>query len=72
MALSLRATAKATAPVISIGVSQSLSDALGLMLLHELKRLPVVDDNGHYLGVLGRSSVLRGLMPEDVAQDSGA
>ncbi len=61
-----------TAPVISVGLNQSLSDALGLMLLHELKRLPVVDDDGHYLGVLGRASVLRALMPEDAAQNGAA
>ena len=43
-----------TTPAITIGVDRSLSDALGLMLLHELKRLPVVDGEGKLVGVLGQ------------------
>lgn len=55
-----------TAPAVTIGVDDSLSEALSLMLGHQLKRLPVVDGDRKLVGVLGRSSVLRGLMHEDV------
>ena len=40
----------------------SLHDALRLMLDHQIKRLPVVDDAGRLLGLLGRGSLLSGLL----------
>ena len=40
---------------------------LHLMLHHNIKRLPVVDESGHFLGLLGRASVLRGLLDAPLA-----
>jgi CBS domain-containing protein/PII-like signaling protein len=51
-----------TAPVITITVNTLLSEALHLMVQHGIKRLPVVDDDGHLVGLLGRASVLRGIL----------
>ncbi len=51
-----------TTPAITLPVDAALGDALSLMLKHHLKRLPVVDEDERFVGVLGRSSVLRGLV----------
>ncbi len=51
-----------TRPVITISLNAPLSTALGLMVQHQVKRLPVVDENGRLVGLLGRASLLRGLL----------
>lgn len=61
-----------TTPVIKIALEASLSDALSLMLTHELKRLPVVDRESRLVGVLGRASVLRALMQESSGEADGS
>jgi CBS domain-containing protein len=50
-----------TTPVITITTGTPLSEALRLMVHHRYKRLPVVNDDGRLIGLLGRASVLRGL-----------
>jgi CBS domain-containing protein len=61
-----------TTPVIAVEADATLSDALGLMLIHRLKRLPVVDGERRLLGVLGRASVLHALMQESVSPDKNS
>ncbi len=56
-----------TTPVVTVDVDAQLSEALRIMLVHRLKRLPVVNGERRLLGVLGRSSVLRGLMDDPAA-----
>jgi CBS domain-containing protein len=51
-----------TTPVITVRVDATLQDALRLMLDHQIKRLPVVDEQGRLLGLLGRGSLLAGLL----------
>jgi CBS domain-containing protein len=51
-----------TTPVITVRVDATLHDALRLMLDHQIKRLPVVDEQGRLLGLLGRGSLLAGLL----------
>lgn len=51
-----------TTPVITIAADASLQDALRLMLDNQIKRLPVVDGEGRLLGLLGRGSLLGGLL----------
>jgi len=53
-----------TAPVMTISLNTPLTTALGLMLRRGVKRLPVVDEGGRLVGLLGRASLLRGLMDE--------
>lgn len=53
-----------TAPAITIPVDATPGAALRLMVQHGVKRLPVVDGDGRLLGLLGRASLLRGLMDE--------
>lgn len=51
-----------TAPVITVPVDAAPAEALRLMMRHAVKRLPVVDENGRLVGLLGRASLLRGLL----------
>ncbi|MCC9075407.1 DUF190 domain-containing protein [Litorilinea aerophila] len=51
-----------TAPVITITPETPLAEALRLMVQYGVKRLPVVDAEGRLVGLLGRASVLRGLL----------
>jgi CBS domain-containing protein len=53
-----------TTPVFTIPVDASPAAALRLMMQHGVKRLPVVDGNGRLVGLLGRASLLRGLLDE--------
>ena len=57
-----RAVDLMTAPVLSVNPDTALPHVLHLMLQHNIKRLPVVDESGRFLGLLGRASVLRGLL----------
>lgn len=57
-----RAADLMTTPVISIRPDTPLAEALQLMTTHAVKRLPVVDEQGRLIGLLGRASVLRGLL----------
>jgi CBS domain-containing protein len=57
-----------TAPVISVGPDTALVTALQLLLEHHIKRLPVVDDQGRLVGLVGRGGILQALMQ---AGDSG-
>ncbi len=51
-----------TAPVITVDLDTPLYHALRLMLESGVKRLPVVDEQGRLAGILGRATVLRGLL----------
>jgi CBS domain-containing protein len=51
-----------TLPVITIKLDTPISEALSLMLRYQIKRLPVVDEEGRLQGLLGRNSLLNGLI----------
>lgn len=51
-------------PVITITRETPLVEALQLMLENQIKRLPVVDDEGRLVGLLGRGNLLRGLLAD--------
>lgn len=51
-----------TAPAITVPVTASPATALQLMIRHQVKRLPVVDENRRLVGLLGRSSLLSSLV----------
>jgi CBS domain-containing protein len=57
-----------TAPVITLHPDTPLNEALRLMIQHHIKRLPVVDEQGRLIGLLGRASLLRGLMGNATGQ----
>ncbi|MBK8049612.1 MAG: DUF190 domain-containing protein [Anaerolineales bacterium] len=49
-------------PVFTIRADTPLEDALRMMLRHQIKRLPVVNEHGELVGLLGRNSLLNGLL----------
>jgi len=51
-----------TVPVFTISAQAPLDEALRLMLRHKIKRLPVIDEEKHLVGLLGRTSLLNGLV----------
>lgn len=57
-----------TMPVITVNADTPLREALSLMLRYQIKRLPVVDDAGRLLGLLGRNSLLNGLLGQQIAE----
>jgi CBS domain-containing protein len=56
-----------TSPAIVIGASESLTTAAKLMDAERVKRLPVVDEQGHLVGILSRRDLLRVYLREDGA-----
>ncbi|MCL4263474.1 MAG: DUF190 domain-containing protein [Anaerolineae bacterium] len=63
-----------SAPAITILVTAVPTAALRLMVQQGIKRLPVVDGEGRLVGLLGRGSLLRGLLAlaDAGAPDAGA
>lgn len=55
-------------PPITIPLQADPIQALQLMVQHKVKRLPVVDEDGRLVGLLGRASLLRGLAYENDRQ----
>jgi CBS domain-containing protein len=47
----------ATKDVVSVGPEDSLSEALRLMASHQVRRLPVVDQDNRLVGVLAQADV---------------
>jgi len=47
-----------TAPVVTVAPEDTVSHAARLMYTHKVKRLPVVDANGHLVGIISRADVL--------------
>jgi len=54
-----------TTPVISVAPGASLGEAARKMHRAEVKRLPVVDANGHLVGIVSRADLLRVFLRED-------
>lgn len=52
-----------TSPVIAITPDTTIQEALRLMIEHQIKRIPVLNNQGHALGMIGRSSLLQALIP---------
>lgn len=65
-AASLQAAQVMSQPVISVRTSATVADALTLLRRHNLKRLPVLDEDGRLAGLLTRSDLLRELAFEQV------
>lgn len=58
-----------SAPVVTVAQDTPLIKALQLMLAYRCKRLPVIDEQRRPVGLLGRGSVLRGLLQENESED---
>jgi CBS domain-containing protein len=49
----------ASRDLVTIGADQSLDEALAVMAHHEVRRLPVVEEDGTLVGMLAHADVLR-------------
>jgi len=60
-----------TTPAITIGPQATVPAAARLMSMHQIGRLPVVDDEGKVLGIVGRRDLLTVFQrpDEDIARD---
>jgi CBS domain-containing protein len=47
-----------TAPAVTVGVEDTVHDAARIMYRRKVKRLPVVDAQGHLAGIISRADVL--------------
>jgi CBS-domain-containing membrane protein/PII-like signaling protein len=57
-----------TSPVFTLPTDAPISEAIRLMMAHQIKRLPVVDQDGRLRGIVGRAAVLnvlRAVPPAD-------
>ncbi|MDA8137356.1 MAG: DUF190 domain-containing protein [Desulfobacteraceae bacterium] len=59
-----RADEAMSAPAITVGIDQPLAEAVDLMLERQVKRLPVVDEQGRLKGMLSRLDIFRAVMRE--------
>ena len=48
------------------------AEALALVLEHGVKRLPVVDDQGRLVGLVGRAGLMHALLPAVASEFAGA
>lgn len=56
--------------VVTIGPDASLSDAAKVMVVHEIKRLPVVGERTEVLGIISRMDVVAAFTrPDDIIED---
>lgn len=51
-----------TSPIITVPAGTLARDALRIIMEHRIKRLPVVDENGHVLGLVGRAGLMRAIL----------
>lgn len=54
-----------TSPVVTIGPGASLAEAARLMHRKQVKRLPVVDEDGRVVGIISRSDLLTVFLRDD-------
>lgn len=50
-----------TSPIVTVTADTPVVEAIRLMMTHHIKRLPVVDDDGRLVGLVGRAGVLMAL-----------
>jgi CBS domain-containing protein len=59
-----------TSPVVTVGPGTSLKEAVRRLDEHQITAMPVVDDEGHLVGVLSEADVLRdSVSPDRRAQE---
>ncbi|PMP79086.1 MAG: hypothetical protein C0183_15060, partial [Roseiflexus castenholzii] len=50
-----------TSPVVTLPADAPITEAVRLMMTHKIKRIPVVDANKRFVGMVGRAGVLAAL-----------
>jgi|SRR5688572_3297521 len=58
----------ASTNLVTVDSRQDLDDALGLMARHQVRRLPVVEEDGRLVGVLAQADVAQEAKAKDTGQ----
>jgi CBS-domain-containing membrane protein len=58
----------ATREVVTIDPGMELDEALRLMAEHQVRRLPVIEEDGRLVGVLAQADVAKDASPEDTGR----
>lgn len=58
----------ATKDVVTVDPGQDLEEALRLMAQHQVRRLPVVEEDGRLVGVLAQADVAQDVSPEQTGR----
>jgi CBS domain-containing protein len=58
----------ASTDVVTVDPQQNLDEALRLMSRHQVRRLPVVEEDGRLVGVLAQADVARDADPQQTGQ----
>jgi CBS domain-containing protein len=58
----------ASTDVVTVDPNQNLDDALRLMAQHQVRRLPVVEQDGRLAGVLAQADVAQDARPEETGR----
>jgi CBS domain-containing protein len=57
-----------TKPVVTVQSNASLEDVVSAMERHQIRRVPVVDDQGRCAGIISQADVARQAPPKEVAE----
>jgi len=58
----------ASRELVTIGPEEDLSEALKLMASHQIRRIPVVDDDSRLVGILAQADIAREMKDKDSGQ----
>ena len=58
----------ASRELVTIGPEEDLSDALKLMASHQVRRIPVVDEDSRILGIVAQADIAREMKDKDSGQ----
>jgi CBS domain-containing protein len=62
----------ASRELVTVDPQQDLDEALRLMAQHQVRRLPVVEEDGTLVGIVAQADVAKHLEPERIGQVVGA
>ncbi len=57
-----------TQPVVTVRSDAPLEDVVSMMERHQIRRVPVVDEQGRCAGIISQADVARQAAPQDVAE----
>ena len=55
-------------PVVTVASDARLEDVVSMMERHQIRRVPVVDDQGRCAGIIAQADVARQAPPQEVAE----
>ncbi|HEX9374495.1 MAG TPA: DUF190 domain-containing protein, partial [Roseiflexaceae bacterium] len=58
-----------TSPVVTIAADAPIAEAIRTLMAHRIKRMPIVDDTGRLVGLVGRAGLLQALSGQRTGPD---